>query len=220
MCPGLFVFGEMKTITAIEAQRRIGDRANVFLDSVFAFSMRREVIVEQGLHPGQVLSDSRVEELMAADLSHHCLETALRLISYRPRSEMELRARLSRSFDGETIDGVVLKLKLRQMIDDVAFAEFWRDGRESFSPRSKRLIKWELKRKGIHSEVADEVLEAIDDEESAYRAAERRASILERDYEVFKRKLGAFLTRRGFSYEVTYRTVERLWRELGQESSP
>ena len=37
---------------------------------------------------------------------------------------------------------------------------------------------------------------------------------LEKDYDVFRRKLGAYLVRRGFSYEVTNRTVQRVWREL------
>jgi len=60
------------------------------------------------------------------------------------------------------------------------------------------------------------VLDGIDDEESAYRAAQKRGRTLAKeDYETFRRKLGAFLRRRGFSYEVVSRTTERLWQELG-----
>ncbi|MBE0415196.1 MAG: RecX family transcriptional regulator [Dehalococcoidia bacterium] len=204
----------MKTITAIEAQKRGKDRFNVFLDGAFAFSLRREVVQEEGLHPGQMLSDSQIEELGRADLSGKCLDAALRLLSYRPRSEAEIRARLSRRFDGKIIERVLLQLKARQMIDDAAFAQFWRENRESFSPRSKRFLKLELRRKGIEPGVIDEVLEGIDEEESAFRAAQRKGRTLERDYETFRRKLGAFLSRRGFSYGVINRTVERLWQEL------
>lgn len=206
----------MKTITAIEEQKRKRERVSIFLDGRFAFSVGRGVVEERGLHPGQVLSDSRVEELAAADLVGKCLNAALRLLSYRPRSEAEIRTRLSRRFDGETIEGVIVRLRERQMIDDVAFATFWREERDSFSPRGKRLLKAELRNKGIDPELIDEVLDGIDDEESAYRAAQKRGHTLAKeDYETFRRKLSAFLRRRGFSYEVVNRTTERLWQELG-----
>jgi regulatory protein len=176
----------------------------------------RGVVEEHGLHPGQVLSDSRVEELAAADLFGKCLNAALRLLSYRPRSEAEIRTRLSRRFNGETIEGVILQLRERQMIDDVAFAAFWREARDSFSPRGRLLLKVELRNKGIDPELIDKVLDGIDDEESAYRAAQKRGRTLAKeDYETFRRKLGAFLRRRGFSYGVVNRTTERLWQELG-----
>lgn len=101
------------------------------------------------------------------------------------------------------------------MIDDVAFAAFWQDERDSFSPRSERLLRVELRYKGVNPEVIDEALDGIDDEESAYKAAQKRGRILAgEDYETFKRKLGAFLYRRGFSYDVVNRTTKRLWQEL------
>ena len=205
----------MKTISAVKVQRRGRERANIFLDGTFAFSLGKEVVEEQGLHPGQVLTDSQIEELVGADLFGKCYNAALRLLSYRPRSDAEIRARLSRRFGKEIIDRVLLQLKARQMVDDAAFAQFWRENRESFSPRSKRLLKLELRQKGIDPEVVDEVLEGFDDDESAYRAAKRKGRTLERDYETFRRKLGAFLGRRGFSYGVIKRTIERLWQELG-----
>lgn len=206
----------MKTITAIEAQKRGRERVSIFLDGKFAFSVGRSVVEECDLHPGQLLSDSQVDELAAADLVGKCLNAALRLLSYRPRSEAEIRTRLSRRFNGETIEGVILRLRERQIIDDVAFATFWREERDSFSPRGRRLLKVELRNKGIDLEVIDEVLDGIDDEESAYRAAQKRGRTLAKeDYETFRRKLGAFLRRRGFSYGVVNRTTERLWQELG-----
>ena len=204
----------MRTITAIEAQKRRKDRVNVFLDGAFAFSLGIEVAGEQGLHMGQALSDPRIEDLGRSELVQRCLNSALRFLSYRPRSEAETRMRLRRGFDEETIDRVILQLKARQMIDDVAFAQFWREDRESFSPRSERMLKLELRRKGIATEVINEVLEGIDEGEDAYRAGQKKARSLSReDRDAFRRKLGGFLKRRGFSYEVANHAIERLWRE-------
>ncbi len=204
----------MNTITAIKDLKRGKSRVNIYLGGTFAFSLDRGVVQEHGLHTGQSLSDSQINELVRAGLFNKCLEAALRLLSYRPRSEAEIRQRLYRRFEKETIDRVVLHLKERQIVDDGAFARFWTENRESFNPRSKRLLKLELRRKGIDSEVVDEVLEGVDDEESAYRAAQRKGRNLEKDYETFRQKLGAFLSSRGFSYGVINRTIERLWQGL------
>jgi len=204
----------MKTVTAIEAQKRGGDRVNVFLDGAFAFSLEMDVVAEKGLRLGQALSPWQIEELERADLFHKCFKAALRLLSYRPRSEAEIRVRLRPRFEPETMDRVLLRLKERRLVDDTAFAQFWRENRESFSPRSKRLLKLELRRKGIEAGLAEEAVGGIDDEESALRAAQGRLRPLaQEDYETFRRKLFAFLRRRGFSYEVAERTVQRLWQE-------
>ena len=94
----------------------------------------------------------------------------------------------------------------------MAFAQFWKDNRESFSPRSQWLTRLELRRKGIADDIIDEVIDNIDDDTSAYRAALSKArSLPPSDYQSFRRRLGGYLKRRGFSYEVINHTVERLW---------
>ena len=202
----------MRTITAIDEGRGEG-RGKVFLDGAFAFSLSTEVIEEHGLCLGQTLSGSAIEELDQADLLQRCLNAALNLLSYRPRSEAEIRARLKRRFDTRTIDKVLLRLKATRMIDDLSFAYFWKENRESFSPRSERMLNLELRRKGIASEIIDQALQGIDEDKDAYCAAEKKARSLSReDYEAFRRKLGTFLQRRGFSYEVAKHAIERAWR--------
>lgn len=204
----------MDTVTAVEAPKRGKTRFSIYLNGSFAFSLEKEVVRQHGLHPGQLLSDRDLNDLREADLLQRCLETALRLLSYRPRSETEMRRRLGLRFDKDTVDKVLGQLKEGQMLDDAAFARFWKENREAFRPRSRRLLEVELRRKGVDSEVVSQALMGVDDEELAYRAAQRKGRNLEKDYELFRRKLGAYLVRRGFSYEVTNRTVQRVWREL------
>ena len=204
----------MRTITAIEVQKRRKDKVNIFLDGTFAFSLGTDVTTDHGLRLSQRLSDHQIEELEKANLFQGCLNTALRFLSYRPRSEAEIRAKLSRTFDQETIDRVILHLKAQKIVDDVAFASFWRENRESFSPRSERMLNLELRRKGVAVEVIDETLEGSDEDEGAYRAAQKKArSLSQEDYSTFRRKLGGFLRRRGFSYEVANHAIERLWQD-------
>jgi regulatory protein len=150
-----------------------------------------------------------------ADPAEQCLKAALRLLTYRPRSEMEIRVRLGRRFSNETISGVMSKLREMRLIDDAAFAEYWKEKREAQGSCSKGLVCAELRQKGIERELIASVTNDIDEEENAYRAASRKAStLLKEGYEPFHRKLSAFLYRKGFKYGASSRAINRLWREL------
>lgn len=205
----------MRKITAIRVGKGRGKRVNIFLDGRLAFSFEAETVVKEGLRVGQELSDSQVEALAESDHFHRCLNAASRYLSYRPRSEFELRERLQRrGFGGESVEAVVVKLKEQGVVDDMAFAQFWRDNRESFSPRSQWLTKLELRRKGVADDLIDRVVNVIDDDDSAYRVALSKARSLPRsDYQDFRRRLGEYLKRRGFGYGVISHIVERIWQE-------
>ena len=153
--------------------------------------------------------------MVSCEVSQSCLDAAFRYLSYRPRSELELKMRLrKRGFDDPSIESVIRNLREQRLVDDAAFAQFWRDNRESFSPRSRTLLQRELRGKGVASYIIAEVAEGIDDEASAYRAAQQKVKKLAcSDYDGFCRKLGAFLKRRGFDHEVARRTINRLWQE-------
>ena len=210
----------MRKITALRVGRGPRKRVNVSLDGRFAFSLEAEVAIKEGLQVGQELSTSQIEALAKFDHFHHCLNTAAHYLSYRPRSEFELRERLhQRGFDDDSVAAVLAKLKEQGLVDDMAFAQFWKDNRESFSPRSQWLTKLELRRKGVASNIIDQIADTIDDEDSAYRAALSKAQSLPlADYQSFRRRLGDYLKRRGFGYEVINHTVERLWPEIESRS--
>ena len=64
-----------------------------------------------------------------------------------------------------------------------------------------------------------QALDRVDDEAAAYRAGQKKAARLSScDQDAFRRKLSAVLTRRGFTYDVTEHTVDRLWQESGRHA--
>ncbi len=205
----------MGKVTNLRMGKRQKKRVNVFMDDKFAFSLQAEVAAEEGLQVGQELSANHIEALTGADYSHRCLDAALRYLSYRPRSEQEVRQRLKRrSFEDEIIETVVAKLKKQRLIDDTAFAQFWKDSRETFSPRSQWLTRSELRRKGVNSEIINQVIDSVDNNNSAYRAALNKARRLPlSDYQEFRHRLVGFLRRRGFSYDVIEHAVAQIWQE-------
>ena len=210
----------MGKITALRIGRGQKKRIRVFLDDKFALSLEGEVVLKENLHVGQELSDSQIEALAGSDHFHRCLDAAAYYLGYRPRSESEIRERLyRRGFNADSVEAVIVKLKEQGLVDDMAFAQFWKENRESFSPRSQWLTKLELRRKGVADDIVEQVVDAVDDYDGAYRAALSKVRILSlSDYQSFRRRLGGYLRRRGFSYEVIKHTVERLWQEHGSRS--
>jgi len=205
----------MSKVTGLKKRRSRGKRVDVFLDGKLAFNMLTEVAMKEGLKVGQELSESRLDILADLDRDQRCLNAATRYLRYRPRSEAEIRQRLQHhGFDKDCTEKTIVKLKEQGLVDDIAFARFWKDNREAFSPRSQRLTKLELRRKGLVGDIVEQVIGEVDDSDSAYRAAllkARRISTL--DYPDFRRRLAEHLGRRGFSYDVIKETVEKVWKE-------
>jgi regulatory protein len=209
-------------ITSVERQPRRRRRVNLFVDGRFALSLALSLAQEKDLHAGGTIDEPELQALRAEDERRTAYDAAINLLSYRPRSEKEIRQRLRRrNVAPEVIDETVERLRAAHYLDDAAFAQFWRESRDTLSPRSGHLIRSELLYKGVDADTATSTVEGLDDEEAAYRAAAKRLKSLQRDdYDVFRRRLGGFLTRRGFSYDVVRRTLERCWRDLGGGERP
>jgi regulatory protein len=209
----------MGTITALRVNTR-KERVNVFVDGLFSFTIAEELRVIHRLEVGQNLSDDQINNLKKKDLYFSCMEAAVHYLSYRPRSESEVGRRLKqRGFDYETVQEVISKLKEQQLIDDVSFSQFWRNNRLAFSPRSTRLIRLELRQKGVAAETVNEVLKDLNDEDSVYEAGLKKARRLTgSDYDDFRRLLYDYLRRRGYNYETVKRAIERLWEQRKRSS--
>jgi regulatory protein len=147
-----------------------------------------------------------------------CLNAAYRYLSYRPRSEGEIRQGLHRrGFADEVAEKTIAKLREQNLSDDFAFAQFWTGNRLSFRPKSKRLIKKELRDKKVAAEIIEQVTKDIDDEEIAYKlGCSRMHNLAHLDYPDFYRRLSSYLAYRGFSYEIIKHTAALVWQEREQ----
>lgn len=142
------------------------------------------------------------------------LGRALNLISYRQRTESELRRRLSEKAAPDVVDMVVERLKEQGLVDDAKYAREWSDSRSRRSPRSSRMIVRELVGKGVAPSLAESSVEALDDEDTARAAASRFARRLaDADYEGFHRRLWGHLQRRGYGASVSRRVISHLWQQ-------
>ena len=207
-------------ITALRLQKRNKERVNVYLNGEFAFGLT--ALEAMHLQVGQELSEEEIARLRARDLVERAYQRALHFLSYRPRSTAEVRTYLQRKgTPPEAIEEVIARLERVGLIDDVAFARFWLENRETFRPRGKRGLRYELRQKGIAPAIIEEILTDYDEEAAAYRVALARARRLPKDdARVFRKRLYDYLARRGFDYEVIQTVVTRVEAELADETIP
>lgn len=207
----------MKKITAIVAQKRHRDRVNIHLDGEFAFGLAR--ITAGWLRVGQELDEKKIEQLQAEDAKERALQQALLFLSYRVRSESEIRKNLQKHEIPEAvIEETLQRLRRDGLANDEQFARAWVENRSTFRPRSRRMLAMELRQKGIDDESMQPALQDIDDEALAYQAAQKRAARFARlEWNEFRKKLSGFLARRGFSYSVISPVVTQIWSETRAE---
>src|SRR4051812_44632916 len=157
-------------ITAVEPQvRGGGKRANVFVDGRYAFSLTIELAA--GLRVGSAVTASTASGLLNEDQRARVYDAALRFLGARPRSEREIRTRLAKhQFAPEMVDGAIERLRRIGLVDDAAFAEYWVEQRQTHRPRGGRLLKQELRAKGIDQDTAAAAIPVEDDADDAYRS--------------------------------------------------
>lgn len=204
-------------ITALEVQQRNKERVNLHLDGVYAFSIT--ALEAARLKVGQRLTDAEVARLKAQAEVDRAYERTLRFLTYRPRSEAEVVKYLaSKGVEPSVQAEILAKLRRLNLVDDEAFARFWIESREQSHPLGRMALRAELRLKGVRDETIEKALRALDEEESAYRAARRQARRYgDLNDRQAQEKLGAFLVRRGFPYSVARATVKRLVEESAAE---
>ena len=201
-------------VTAIEKQER-RRRYNVFVNGEFALALEPEVLAGSGLRIDEPVTPERLRELAVEDLRKRALDGALRLLAARPRSEAEVRERLvRRGLPHDIIVHTLERLREYGYVNDAEFARFWVESRSGANPRGRYVVQRELRTKGVDQDTADAAMEALTEERSARKTAQKKVrSLRGLEYQEFRTRLTGYLVRRGFGYDVVRQTVNDLWKE-------
>ena len=208
----------MQIITAIEIQKKNPNRVNIYLDNQFAFGLSR--IVAAWLSKGQVLTEEKIAALQMDDSREVAMQKALYFLGYRARSMQEVRANLQKHEIPEAVIELTLqRLQENNLLNDDLFARTWVENRNTFRPRSRRVLAMELRHKGLEDNLIQTILtENVDEQTLALQAARKHLRKVQGlAWQEFRQKLGSFLGRRGFSYDVSVTVVRLIWDELHSE---
>lgn len=227
--------GEGK-ITLVEYQKTHPDRVNIHIEEEYAFSVTAILAAERKLKAGIYLTAEAADEIQSADLYNRGLAAGLQLLAMRPRSEAEIRDHLRKRYPdatSETLTRVIDRLKELNYLNDANFAKFWVENRSAFAPRGRNLLKQELMKKRVARDIIETViqehLEALQEEadeedgesnqtveetQALEMARKKARSYASEAWPDFYRKLGSFLQRRGYTYDITGKITKQVWQEL------
>ncbi len=201
-------------ITRIERQKKNPRRYNIYIDDEFALGLDRNVVIDNGLRKGDRADKLLLEKLRTADELIRAYQVALRFLSYRPRSESEIRTRLEREkLLPETIEEIIIKLRDEGQLDDRRFAEMYAESKMFKKPIGAHRLRRELHQKGLSDTIIQHVVQTLCNEESElknarYLAEKKLATDRTKDPLKRKRRLSDYLARRGFGWDVIRVIIE------------
>ena len=202
----------MPQITAIKPQKN-GKRVNIYLDGEFGFGIDLENYVVLGLKVNQELTHEEVEKIIKKAKFQKGLDKLLRFATLRPRSKKEVKDYLKRKDIHESLhEELFNRLNRLELLNDEKFAKWWIDQRQSFKPKSKRILMGELRVKGIDKEIIEGVLAEtkIDEEKIAQKELEKKLYKWDRlPSNEANRKKTEYLLRKGFSWDIVEKVIKK-----------
>lgn len=144
------------------------------------------------------------------------VERAIRYVSFRPRSEKEMRTYLVEKISAWNIvspESIITKVidRLRELtyVDDDKFSDWWIDQRTTHRPKGARFIARELQQKGIPKEIYAEKLAIGNEIAKAQAVIAKKAQRLQKlPVLEQKKKIYGLLGSRGFSSETISRIID------------
>lgn len=201
----------MPVITAIKAQKN-QKRVNIFLDGEFSFGLDLENFMKLQLKVNQELSREQIKVITDEGEKAKAIEKVLTFASTRPHSKKEILDYLKRKRINVLIHSHIFeKLEKYGLIDDFIFAKWWVEQRLAFKLKSKKDISFELKQKGIDTNVIKNILDdsEIDEIKIAKELIIKKSYKWQRfDEKTRRQKVYQYLVGKGFGWNIINSVVD------------
>jgi regulatory protein len=208
-------------LTAISSNSRRPGRFDVLVDGSVAATLSIETLERLQLKVGMAV-DERLEAALQREAALVATyDRALNMLALRARSSAELRRLLVRKGEpADLVDAAIERLLRAGFLDDGSFARQFARSKLLGAGLSRRRVQQELARRGVARDVAESALadvvteEQVDEEDGLQRVARKKLKSLERlDPMTQRRRLYAFLARRGYDSDAIARTLRELTAE-------
>ena len=146
-------------ITAAE-ERKKGLTA-LYIDGEYAVSVDTVTLASSGFHTGSDISDEELYCLLEDSKVNRAKEKALYLIEYRSRTRKEIFDKLIPQFGENAAEKAVSRLEELGLIDDEKYAREYAEQLLSRKKFSVERAAFELLKKGIDKDLAEEILEDL-----------------------------------------------------------
>lgn len=198
----------MNKITKIEVGKRNKERVNIYINDVFAFAIDAELVYRYSLKVNDEVDLEKLKKIAEEEEFSKCKSSALRTIERSYKTESEIKKKLEeKEFSEETINKTIKFLLEYNFINDYEYTKMYIKDR--LINQGKNKIKYSLIRKGINSNIIDDVFFELDTKDSemekAYELGLKKYNSLvkrESDKIKLKNKVIRYLLGRGYSYGI------------------
>ena len=151
----------MNEITAITPQLKDKTRCNVYVDGRFCCGLTLEATMKNRLKVGTVIAEERLAEIQLESEKNTAFDKALTHLSLTRKTEKQVRTFLSgKGYLPAVVDYAVEKLRSYNFLNDGEYAEAYVES--VVRRKGGRLIRMELRQKGVSEEEIDAALEGLD----------------------------------------------------------
>ena len=212
----------MPIITKIGRQKNNNERYNLYLDEKYAFSVDEAVLIKYQLMKGKVLEAFTIDEIIFDDEVRKAYNKAINFLSYRMRSEHEVKQKLLSSDFGEAVVlEAIRKLYEHGFLNDESFTKALVATQKKNSKKGPAAIRQELKKKGIEKDLQEEVLAAYSEEEQLAIARTITEKIINQNQQKTPRqvqqKVQDALQRKGFNFSIVSQAIASFEMEKEQD---
>lgn len=209
-------WSDMMKITSILAQKKNCNRYDIYIDYKYAFSADFDEVIKYGLKEDIYFSEEEFKTIISEIQYKNALNTALRFLNVKSRTENEVRKKLSRNdYDNYVIDRVILRLKELGYLDDYHYTKLYIEDRMNLKPLGKKKLSIELKNKGVDPDIIEKVIDesSYDDLDTAIQLVKKRinridiSQINKDDIEKLYNRLYRYLLYRGILYETAKKAI-------------
>jgi regulatory protein len=188
-------------VSAIKQQVKNPERASIFIDGKYSFSLSLNDLVAEKLKVGLEIDEPTLAILKKKSADGKFKMRSLEWVLSRPHSIREFKDYLKRKkAESDFTDKLVEEFLKRGYLDDKKFAIWWLD-RQIRKQKSNRSIEFELRGKGIDREVIVEVMTS-ESESEVERLKTTIQKLHSRTRYQDQQKLTAYLIGKGFSYSL------------------
>ncbi|WP_082234840.1 recombination regulator RecX [Halobacillus massiliensis] len=216
----------MAKITRITTQKKNKNRYNIFLDrgqgESYGFSVDEDILVKYRLQKSIELEESTINALIQQDTIHKSYTLAINFLSYRMRSEHEIRQYLEKKeVDPEHADEVVNRLYKNNLLNDQEFANSFVRTKVNTASKGPLLIKKDLMQKGVKNTVANEALTYFSFDKQVEKAKKFAEKKMSSDRKKSQRQqlqnVQQTLLQKGFTGDVIQEVVNHMPQENNNE---
>ncbi|NLP13753.1 MAG: regulatory protein RecX [Clostridium sp.] len=200
-------------ITSVEKSKKNKGMFSVFIDDRYAFSIPEEDYLRLRLYEKKEISDEEIEFIKENVTFKSAKSQAVKYLSYRLVSEAQLFAKLqNKGYDEDVIWDVINELKSIGYINDLIYAQKYIYERIKLKPKSKKMLRMELKSKGVSEDIINQVLEEMDFDEDMIidRLIKKKFGKYDITEPKIEKKIYYFLLHRGFSMENIRTALNRI----------